>query len=73
MFYVPVDTKIGHFGEVLPSQFLGTALKKLNRTQQNQTTQEHNCINKNRPKKIIQELTEPELKPKPPVNCKNCS
>jgi len=26
-FYVPLDTKIGHFGDVLPSQSLGLVLK----------------------------------------------
>ena len=33
---VPVDTKIGHFGDVLPNQSLRLVLKKLNLTQQNQ-------------------------------------
>jgi len=32
--------KIGHFGDVLPSQSLGTVLKNLNQTQQKQTIQE---------------------------------
>jgi len=32
--------KIGHFGQVLPSQTHGIVLKKLNPTQQKQTTQE---------------------------------
>jgi len=41
-FYVPSDTKIGHFGEVLPSQSLGIVLKKLNLTQQKQTKQHKN-------------------------------
>jgi len=32
-FYGPLDTKIGHFRDVLPSQLLCTVLKKLNLTQ----------------------------------------
>jgi len=36
--------KIGHFGDVLPSQYLGVVLKKLNPTQQKQTTQEQNNL-----------------------------
>jgi len=31
--------KIGHFGDILPSQSTGTVLKKLILTQQKQTTQ----------------------------------
>jgi len=38
-FYVSLNTKIGHFGDVLPSQSLGVVLKKLNLTKQKQTTQ----------------------------------
>jgi len=34
--------KTGHVGDILPSQSLGLVLKKLNLTQQKQTTQEHN-------------------------------
>jgi len=33
---------MGHFRDVLPIQSLGLILKKLNLTQQKQTTQEHN-------------------------------
>ena len=36
--------KIGHFGDVLPSQSLGIVLKKLNLTQQKQTTQQQNSL-----------------------------
>jgi len=35
-FYVPLQRKIGHFRDVLPSQSLGLVLKKLNLTQWNQ-------------------------------------
>jgi len=48
-FYVPLDIKIGHFGDVLPSLSLGVVLKKLNLTQLKQTAQEQN--NKNTHKK----------------------
>ena len=34
--------KIGHIGDVLPSQSLGVEVKKVNLTQQKQTTQEQN-------------------------------
>jgi len=37
---LPTQHKIGHFGQVLLSQSLGTVLKKLNLTQQKPTTQE---------------------------------
>jgi len=36
-FYVPLDTKISHSGDVLLSQSLGLALKKLKLIQQEQT------------------------------------
>ena len=32
MFYVPLDTKLGHFGDVLPSEYLGLVLRKPNPT-----------------------------------------
>jgi len=34
---LPTRHKIGHFGDVLPSQSLGIVLKKLNLTQQKHT------------------------------------
>jgi len=37
----PTRHKIGHFGDVLPSQSLGVVLKKLNLTQQKQTTKQN--------------------------------
>ena len=40
----PTRHKIGHFGNVLPSQSLGILLKKLNLTQHKQTTQEQNSL-----------------------------
>jgi len=40
----PTRHKIGHFGDVLPSQSLGLELKKLNITQQKQTTQEQSSL-----------------------------
>jgi len=40
----PTRHKMGHFGNVLPSQSLGIVLKKLNQTQQKQTTQEQNSL-----------------------------
>ena len=43
-YYVALHTKIGHFGDVLTSQSLGLVLKKLNLTQQKQTTQEQNSL-----------------------------
>jgi len=36
--------RLGHFGDVLPSQSLGIVLKKLNPTQHRQTTQEQNSL-----------------------------
>jgi len=46
---------VGHFEDVLPSQFLGLLLKKLDLTQEKQTTQESNGKNlqknKARPKR----------------------
>jgi len=42
--YLPLDTKIGHFGDVLPSQSFGTVLKKLNLTKLKQTTQKQNSL-----------------------------
>jgi len=36
----PTRHRIGHFGDVLPSQPLGLVLKKLNPTQQKQATQD---------------------------------
>jgi len=44
----PTPHKIGHFGDVLPSQSLGVVLKKLNITQQKQMTQEQNTLSKSR-------------------------
>jgi len=41
-FYVPLDTRTGHFGNALSSQSLGVVLKKLNLTRFQQTTQEQN-------------------------------
>jgi len=38
----PIQHKIGHFGDVLPSQSLGIALKKLNLTQQKHTHTNYN-------------------------------
>jgi len=38
----PTQHKIGHSGNILPSQSLGVVLKKLNLAQQKQTTQEQN-------------------------------
>jgi len=35
---------MGNFGDVLPSQSLGTAVKKLNLTQQKQAKQERNSL-----------------------------
>ena len=40
----PTWHKIGHFGDALPSQLLGTVLKKLNVTQQKQTTQKQSKL-----------------------------
>jgi len=40
-FYVQLDTKKGHFGDVAPSQSIGLVLKK----QQKQKTQEENSKN----------------------------
>ena len=40
----PTRHKTGLFGDVLPSQSLGVILKKLNLTQQKQTTQEQNSL-----------------------------
>jgi len=41
-------SKIGHFGDTFPNKSLGEVLKKLNVTQQKQTTQEQNSLNKTR-------------------------
>jgi len=38
-FYIPHDTKIHHFRDILPSESFSKVLKKLNLTQQNQTYQ----------------------------------
>jgi len=43
-FYIPFDTKIGHFGYVLPRQTLGIVLKKLDLTHCKQTKQEQNSL-----------------------------
>jgi len=43
--------KIGHFGDILCSQSLGTVLKKRNLTQQKQTTEEQNSLKLNQKKK----------------------
>jgi len=60
--------KIGHFGDVLPSQSLGTVLKNLNQTQQKQTIQEQTTKTQNaKPKK------RPKNKPKPARIFMNCS
>jgi len=40
----PTRHKIGHFGDILLGQFLDVVLKKLNLTQQKQTTQEQNSL-----------------------------
>ena len=40
----PARHKIGHLGNVFPSQSLLIVPKKLNRTQQNQTTEEQNSL-----------------------------
>jgi len=40
----PTRHKIGHFGDVFPSQSLGVVLKKLDLIQQKQTTQEQNSL-----------------------------
>jgi len=40
----PTRHKIGHFGDVLPSQSIDLVLKKLNQTQQKQTVQEQNRL-----------------------------
>jgi len=41
----PTRHEKGHFVHVLPSQSLGTVLKKLTVTQQKQTTQKQNSLN----------------------------
>jgi len=41
----PTRHNIGHFRDVLPSQSFGIVLKKLNLTQQKQTTEEQNSLN----------------------------
>jgi len=51
------------FGDVLPSQSLGLALKKLNLT--------HN--GKQHKDKMAKTYRKPNLNPKPIVNCQNCS
>jgi len=40
----PTRQKMGHFGDVLPSQSLDVVLKKLNPTLEKQTTQERNSL-----------------------------
>jgi len=49
----PTRHKIGHFGDVLPSQSLGVILKKLNLTQQKQITQEQNSLRKNKNAQLL--------------------
>ena len=49
----PTRHKIGHFGDVLPSQSLGVVLKKLNLTQQKQITQEQNSLRKNKNAQLL--------------------
>jgi len=41
---LPPDTKMDHFGYVLSSQSLGIVLKKLNLTQQKQTTHKNKIV-----------------------------
>jgi len=62
-FYVPLT---GHFGDILPSQSLGVLLKKLNVTQQKQTTRTKNKTQNAKPKQIQKN------KPKPTLTFKNC-
>jgi len=65
----PTWHKIGHVGDVLPSQSLGLVLKKLNLTQQKQTISKQNGKNtKSKP-----ESKENLNLNKPTVNFKNCS
>jgi len=46
----PTRHRIGHFGDVLPSQSLGLVLKKLNQTQKSK--QHRNKTTETNPKKI---------------------
>jgi len=71
----PTRHKIGHFRDVLPSQSLGVALKKLNVTQQQQTTQEQIVQAKPRKHKMpnINKCTKTKPKPKATLIFKNCS
>jgi len=62
-FYVPLHTKVGHFGDVLPSQYPAVVLKKLNPTEQKQ----------NKTRRNWQKHTKSKPKRKPTVNFKNCS
>jgi len=62
----PTRHKMGHFGDVLPSQSLGLALKKLKLTLEKQTTQKQNRRSKNG------KTQHAKPKPKPTLNLKNC-
>jgi len=68
--------KTGHFRDVLPSQSLGIVLKKLNLTQQKQTTEEQNSLSWTRKThKMLypNECTKTKPKPKPTLSFNNCS
>ena len=59
----PTSHKVGHFGDVLPSQYPAVVLKKLNPTEQKQ----------NKTRRNWQKHTKSKPKRKPTVNFKNCS
>jgi len=70
----PTRHKIGHFGDVLPSQSVGVVLKKLNLTQLKQTTQEQNSLSLTRKTHKMLNLNKcTNTKPKPTLILKNCS
>jgi len=75
-FNVLLDKNTGPFGDVLPSQSLGVVLKKLNLTQQKQTTQEPNGLSETRKTHKTPNLnkrTENKPEPKPTLIVENCS
>jgi len=72
----PTRHKTGHFGDVLPSQSLGIVLKKLNLTQQKQTTEEQNSLSwtgKTHKMLYLNKCTKTKPKPKPTLSFNNCS
>jgi len=71
-FHVPLGSKMGHLGDVLPNQSLGLVLTKQNLTQKANNTRKSSLRWKTQMLRL-NKWTKTKPKPKPTLISKNCS